>query len=357
MNNINMAILFLQRKFFASWGDAVLTLLGLFLFWLFIPALIDWLFINATWTGTSRLDCSGENQGACWPFIAEKWPQFVYGYYPLEEVWRVNMVFALGALGLAPMLVPSVPYKRQNAIFLLVVFPLVSFYLLVGDVFGMTGVDTTLWGGLLVTLVVAVVGNVFSLPFGILLALGRRSQMPIIRTLCVIYIEFWRGIPLITVLFMASVMLPLFLGEDVTVDKLLRCLIGVALFSSAYMAETVRGGLQAIPDGQYEAARAVGLSYWQMMRKAILPQALKIVIPGIVNSFIALFKDTTLVLIVGLFDLLGMIQFHLSDPNWATPQTHYTGYAFAALLFWVFCFGMSRYSVYMERRLAVDLRE
>ncbi len=355
-NYLILMISFLHRKFFASWSDVALTLLGLFLFWIFVPPLIDWVFINATWSGTSRLDCLGENQGACWPFIAEKWTQFVYGRYPLGEVWRVDLVFVLGALGLAPMLVPSLPYKRENIIFLLVIFPITSFILLTGGVFRLTEVDTTLWGGLLVTLVVAVTGNVFSLPFGILLALGRRSQMPIIRVLCVIYIEFWRGIPLITVLFMASVMLPLFLGDGMTVDKLLRCLIGVALFSSAYMAETVRGGLQAISQGQYEAARALGLTYWQMMRKIILPQALKIVIPGIVNSFIALFKDTTLVLIVGLFDLLGMIQYHFSDPNWATPQTHYTGYAFAAMLFWIFCFGMSRYSVYMERRLATDIR-
>ncbi len=351
------SVLFLRRRFFASWLDAFLTFLGIFLFWIFIPPLIDWMFINATWTGTSRLDCIGENQGACWPFIAEKWPQFIYGRYPVEEVWRVNLVFALGVLGLAPLLIPSVPYKRENIIFLLVVFPIASFILLTGGTFGLPEVDTSFWGGLLVTLVVAVTGNVVSLPLGILLALGRRSQMPVMRVLCTSYIEFWRGIPLITVLFMASVMLPLFLSEEMTVDKLLRCVIGVALFSSAYMAETVRGGLQALARGQYEASRALGLSYRQMMQKVILPQALKIVIPGIVNSFIALFKDTTLVLIVGLFDLLGMIQFHFSDPNWSTPQTHYTGYAFAALLFWVFCFFMSRYSVYMEHRLATDARQ
>ena len=208
-----------------------------------------------------------------------------------------------------------------------------------------------MWGGLLVTLVVAVTGIVASMPIGILLALGRRSQMPIIRLFCIAFIEFWRGVPLITVLFMSSVMLPLFLPEGVNFDKLLRVLIGVALFSAAYMAEVVRGGLQAIPRGQYEGAMALGLSYWKMMRMIVLPQALKMVIPGIVNTFIGLFKDTTLVLIVGLFDLLGIIQLNFTDPNWSTPSTSHSGYAFAAILFFVFCFGMSRYSIFMENRL------
>ena len=210
--------------------------------------------------------------------------------------------------------------------------------------FGLQEVETSQWGGLLVTLVVAITGIVASLPLGILLALGRRSKMPIVRTFSVIFIEVWRGVPLITVLFMASVMLPLFLPEGVNFDKLMRALIGVALFSSAYMAEVVRGGLQAIPKGQYEAAQALGLSYWKMMSLIVLPQALKIVIPGIVNSFISLFKDTTLVSIIGLFDLLQHCHDELRDAKWASPQTGSTGYFSAALIFWIFCFGMSRYS-------------
>lgn len=221
---------------------------------------------------------------------------------------------------------------------------------------GLSHVETEVWGGLLVTLVIAVTGIVASLPLGILLALGRRSQMPAVRLFCVIFIEFWRGVPLITVLFMSSVMLPLFLPEGVTFDKLLRALIGVALFSAAYMAEVVRGGIQALPKGQYEGAMALGLSYWQMMQKIILPQALKLVIPGIVNSFIALFKDTTLVLIIGLFDFLGMIQSSYTDSKWASPVQSLTGYLFAALVFWAFCFGMSRYSLFMERRLDTGRR-
>jgi len=211
--------------------------------------------------------------------------------------------------------------------------------------------ETSKWGGLMLTLVIALTGIVASLPLGIVLALGRRSNMPIIRTLSIMFIEFWRGVPLITVLFMASVMFPLFLPEGVTFNQLLRALIGVALFSAAYMAEVVRGGLQAIPKGQYEAADALGLSYWKSMRLIILPQALKIVIPGIVNTFIGLFKDTTLVLIIGLFDLLGMVQAGLTDSKWLAVNVPYTGYVFAGLVFWIFCYGMSRYSQHMERKL------
>ncbi len=210
-------------------------------------------------------------------------------------------------------------------------------------------IETPLWGGLFLTLVIAVVGIVASLPIGIVLALGRRSQMPIVRAVCVGFIEFWRGVPLITVLFMSSVMFPLFMPEGMTFDKLLRALIGVMLFSAAYMAEVVRGGLQAIPKGQYEAAQALGLSYPKMMTFIVLPQALKIVIPGIVNTFIGLFKDTTLVLIIGLFDFLGMAQLAATNPNWLGFAVE--GYVFTGFGFWVFCFGMSRYSQYLERKL------
>ena len=217
--------------------------------------------------------------------------------------------------------------------------------------FGLVPVETANWGGLLVTLVVAITGMVAALPLGVLLALGRRSNMPVVRLASTIFIEVWRGVPLITVLFMASVMLPLFLPEGVTFDKLLRALIGVALFQSAYMAETIRGGLQAIPRGQYEGAQALGLGYWQMMRMIVLPQSLRISIPGIVGSFISLFKDTTLVIIIGLYDFLGQIQASANDAKWASPVTGLTGYIFAAMVFWAFCFSMSRYAAYTERRL------
>jgi general L-amino acid transport system permease protein len=213
-------------------------------------------------------------------------------------------------------------------------------------------VPTALWGGILVTIVVATIGIVFSLPFGILLALGRRSDKPVVRLLAIGFIEFVRGVPLITVLFMASVMLPLFVPEQWAPDKLLRALIGVALFASAYMAEMVRGGLAAVPRGQYEASRALGLTYWRMMGLVILPQALRVTLPNIVNTFIGLFKDTTLVFVVGIFDLLRTIEAARADPKWAAPNVAVTGYAFAALFYFVCCYGMSRYAQSVETRLA-----
>lgn len=344
-------VVWLRKNLFATPGDALLTAFGFILLAAAVPALVDWLLLSAVWQGADRTACAAEGAGACWAFVKAKFAQFVYGRYPLAERWRVDLVFLMLAAGIMPMAVPSVPYKRLNALFLFAVFPVVGFVLLTGGVFGLREVETALWGGLLVTLVVSYVGIVASLPLGILLALGRRSELPFVRYASVAFIELWRGVPLITVLFMASVMLPLFLPAGVNFNKLLRALIGVALFASAYMAEVVRGGLQAIPKGQYEAARALGLGYWQMMRLIILPQALKLVIPGIVNTFIGLFKDTSLVYIIGLFDLLGIVRVNFSDPNWASAQTPATGLVFAAAVFWIFCFGMSRYSQSMERRL------
>ncbi|MCY0095119.1 amino acid ABC transporter permease [Hoeflea ulvae] len=340
----------LKENLFATPRDTVLSILTLlFLLWL-IPPIIDWAFISAVWTGDSREACIAPGTGACWAFVEAKFGQFIYGRYPIEERWRVNLSGLLLIAGLVPIAIPSVPYKRENALYLLVVFPILAFILLTGQ-FGLEPVETALWGGLLVTLVVAIVGIVVSFPLGILLALGRRSEMPIVKMFSVIFIEFWRGVPLITVLFMSSVMLPLFLPDGVSFDKLLRALIGVALFSSAYMAEVIRGGLQAIPKGQYEAANAMALTFWQGIRLVIMPQALTLVIPGIVNTFIGLFKDTSLVLIIGLFDLLGIVQQNMNDQNWISPATPATGFVFAGFVFFIFCFSMSRYSAYMERRL------
>ena len=245
-------------------------------------------------------------------------------------------------------------YKPALAVLMLVVFPVLCFLLFTGDGFGLEPVETPLWGGLFLTLVIALTGIVASLPIGVVLALGRRSQMPVVKAVCVVFIELWRGVPLITVLFMASVMFPLFMPEGVNFDKLLRALLGVMFFSSAYMAEVVRGGLQAIPKGQYEAADALGLSFWKSMGLVILPQALKVVIPGIVNTFIGMFKDTTLVLIIGLFDFLGMAQAVSTNPDWL--GFYVEGYVFVAFGFWVFCFGMSRYSIYLENKLQTGHR-
>jgi general L-amino acid transport system permease protein len=295
--------------------------------------------------------------GACWAFIKAKFGQFMYGRYPIDQRWRVDLALILLIAGVVPIAIPRIPFKRQNAVYLLVIYPVVAFALLYGAPFlGLPEVETALWGGLMLTFVVALVGMATSLPLGVLLALGRRSKLPVVRILCTVFIEFVRGVPLITVLFMASLMLPFFLPPGATIDKLLRALVGVALFASAYMAEVVRGGLQAVPRGQYEGAQALGLAHWQMLRKIILPQALRQVIPGIVGSYIALFKDTSLVLIIGLFDLVGIIQLNFTDANWATPETPATGYIFAGAVYWVFCFGMSRYSQFVERRLRVGRR-
>jgi general L-amino acid transport system permease protein len=250
------------------------------------------------------------------------------------------------------------PWKRFYRVKRLVLLSLVVFGILaiLANVAGLPRVDTGLWGGMMVTFLIAAVGIVFSLPLGVVLALGRRSKLPIIQFLSVVFIEFVRGVPLITVLFMANTMLPLFVPQEYSPDRLLRPLVGVALFAAAYMAEVIRGGLQAIPKGQYEGAMSLGLGYWQMMRLIILPQALRIVIPGIVNTFIGLFKDTTLVTIVGIFDFLRTIEATLVDPTWATPTTRATGYAFAAMFYFLCCWGMSRYSISVERRLAAGQR-
>jgi len=337
----------LRHNLFSTPLDVVLTLFAIYLVYLLVVPALQWTIFDADWTGTTRDDCSRE--GACWVFAKVWFRQFIYGRYPIEELWRVNLTFGLQIIAIGSLFVPRVPYKLWIGLFLVFGFPIVAFYFLYGGSFGLEVVETPLWGGLLVTLVIAETGIVASLPIGVLLALGRRSNMPIIRAICVAFIELWRGVPLITVLFMASVMFPLFMPEGMTFDKLLRALIGVAMFSSAYMAEVVRGGLQAIPKGQYEAAQALGLSYWRMMGLIVLPQALKLVIPGIVNTFIGLFKDTTLVLIIGLFDLLGMVQLAATNPNWLGFSVE--GYVFAALGFWVFCFGMSRYSQNLEKKL------
>jgi general L-amino acid transport system permease protein len=346
----------LRHNLFSSVPNTTITVIGVVLFALMLEPILRWAIFDAVWQGSDRDACAVPGAGACWAFVKAKFAQFMYGRYPLDERWRVDLTAILLIIGIVPIAIPRVPFKRQNLLYLLIVFPVAAFFLLTGGVFGLRIVETPLWGGLLVTLVVAIVGMVASLPLGILLALGRRSRLPLVRGASVVFIEFVRGVPLITVLFMASVMLPLLLPPGVSLDKLLRVLIGVALFSAAYMAEVVRGGLQAIPRGQYEAAEAMGLSYWQRMRLVVLPQALTIVIPGIVNSFIALFKDTSLVLIVGIFDLLGVVQQNFTDANWASPSTPATGYVFAGFVFWLFCYAMSRYSIFTERRLSAGRR-
>jgi len=477
---------FLRTRLFNSPTNILLTVASLLLLWFTIVPAIRFLVIDAVWRGTDRRACLAENAGhvvgACWPYVQAKFIQFIYGFYPQAERWRVNLTFILAALLLLPLLIPPLPAKAVNAGLFFVAFPVVAFFLLRGgglDGFGiswaasilagfadsmgdagrkLTGVgeatavvgpmlallgkfvlllgaavsfliwpltwfrdqiqasshrvwadfaatamivslllfvlnggiragwrslitslavfagigvviaaigldhgglpvvDTRLWGGLLLTLVVSVTGIVTSMPVGIALALGRRSTIPLIRIFSVAFIEFWRGVPLITVLFFATYMLPLFLPGNFTIDGLVRVLIGIALFAGAYNAEVIRGGLQAIPRGQAEAANALGLSAWKTTALIVMPQALRHVIPGLVNSFIALFKDTSLVSIVALFDLLGQLRASFADPAWATPTTLFTGFAFTGMIYFVFCFAMSRYSLFVEHRLNAHRR-
>jgi general L-amino acid transport system permease protein len=333
---------------------------ALLIVWI-VPPLLSFLIFDAVWTGTDRAACLATEQrpevGACWAFVAERLGFFLYGPYPYDQRWRIDVFFALLPIAIVWLLWLRAPRRDIGAIFVFVVLPIVSFILLRGwSAIGLPVVDTALWGGVLVTIVVSSIGIVFSLPIGILLALGRRSPMPAVRLFSVMFIEFVRGVPLITVLFMASVMLPLFVPEAWSPDKLLRALIGVALFAAAYMAEVVRAGLQAIPRGQYEGGMAVGLSYWQQMGLIILPQALRITIPNIVNTFIGLFKDTTLVSIVGIFDFLRTIEVARIDPKWATPVTSTTGYAFGAIFYFICCYLMARYARSIEERLSKSVR-
>lgn len=337
----------LVQNLLSSPLNIVLTLASAYLVYLVVPPIVSWAFIDADWRGETREDC--DRVGACWVYIGVWFKQLMYGRYPTDQLWRINTAYIVLVLAAIPLFMPRFHYKHWIGVFLLVVYPVFAYVMFHGDTAGLHMVETPLWGGLFLTLVIAVTGIVASLPIGIVLALGRRSDMPVVRAICVAFIELWRGVPLITVLFMSSVMFPLFMPEGVNFDKLLRALVGVMLFSAAYMAEVVRGGLQAIPKGQFEAAQALGLSFWKMMGLIVLPQALKIVIPGIVNTFIGLFKDTTLVLIIGLFDFLGMAQAVATNPDWL--GFYVEGYVFVGFGFWIFCFSMSRYSQHLERKL------
>jgi general L-amino acid transport system permease protein len=477
---------FLRTRLFNSPTNILITIVSASLLWFILVPLLKFLLVDAVWTGNDRTACLAENAGhvvgACWPFIQAKFTQFIYGFYPEQERWRVNLTFILAAILLLPLLIPRLPAKGLNAGLFFGALPVVAFFLLHGGGLGGLGVswtagllsgfndsigdggrklaaasettavigpllwllgklivlvstligwvllpltwlrdqiqafgrplwadfalttiiasalvfwlggggrdglrplvnclaifagigiviavmgldrgglpvvDTRLWGGLLVTLVVAVTGIVASMPVGIALALGRRSSIPLIRIFSIAFIEFWRGVPLITVLFFATYMLPLFVPTGFTIDGLVRALIGIALFTGAYQAENIRGGLQAIPRGQGEAASALGLSWGKTTALVVMPQALRHVIPNLVNSFISLFKDTSLVSIVALFDLLGSLRAAFSDPNWSTPTTLFTGFAFTGIVYFVFCFGMSRYSLFVENRLNAHRR-
>jgi general L-amino acid transport system permease protein len=332
----------LRANLFNSIFNSILTLLAAALIAAVIPPVIRWALIDAIWSAPNGAACHGD--GACWAFIGAKFRFILFGRYPVDQDWRpvAVIVIFLAMIGAA---CSRRMWGRQLFIAWFVGLSAV-FWLMAGGL-GLPSVETALWSGLPLTMILAVVGMLFAFPFGVLLALGRRSQLPAVRVICIGYIELIRGVPLITVLFMASLMLPLFLPPGVTIDKLVRAQVAIILFAGAYLAEIVRGGLQAIPRGQTEAADALGLSYFQRTRLIVLPQALAMVIPPLVNSFISMFKDTSLVIIVSLFDLLGATEFALTDANW---QGFYVeADVFIAVIYWSFCFFMSRYSQMLER--------
>ena len=340
-----------KQNLFSSTLNTILTLLAFWFLWEILPPFFEWAVVNSIWTAGNRQECwdqmSSPALGACWAFIENRLSLFTYGFYPEHLQWRVNLSFVLLVLALIPVLYENLPYRKYGFIYS-AVFPFITGWLLVGGL-GLERVDTDQFGGIMLTLILGVTGISFSLPIGIVLALGRQSKMPVLRILCVFFIEFIRGVPLIVLLFVASTMLNYFLPPGTVFDLLLRVLIMVTLFASAYMAEVIRGGLQAIEKGQHEAGDSLGLTYWQANRLIVLPQALKISIPGIVNTFIGLYKDTTLVLIIGMLDLLGIGDASLADSQWAGLA--YEIYIFVALFFFLSCFGMSRYSLYLEKKL------
>lgn len=334
---------------FATPLHAVLTVMVAWLLLMAVPAAFEWLFIDANFEASNAQECHASS-GACWSFIAHKHRLILFGVYPFDEQWRP----LLASLILIALVVCSCIRRFWHAWLAGVwVLGLVAAGILMwGGVLGLSLVENRFWGGLPLTLMLATFGIAGAFPLGVLLALGRRSELPAIKALCVVYIELIRGVPLISLLFMSSVMLPLFLPEGVTIDKLLRAQIAIIMFAAAYIAETVRGGLQAIPKGQYDGAASLGLGYWQTMGSVILPQALAVVIGPLVGIFISLFKDTSLVMIIGLFDLTQAAKVALSDPQWQGFSTE--AYVFIGCIYFVFCFAISRYSRSLERLRRTD---
>lgn len=396
----------LRKNLFSSPLNVLMTLLGVWLLWSILPPLFQWAVLDAVWDAQSRQECwdkmASPGAGACWAFVENRIGLFFYGFYPEGERWRVNLSLVMLVLAIIPVLFDKTPGRKYGLIYA-VAFPFLAAWLLKGDpailslfvmillflapfiagffgkkypwwsyliyyivvwflqspvTFALSGlmlpiIDSDQFGGIMLTFILGITGISFSLPLGILLALGRTSNLPAVKMVCVIFIEFIRGVPLIALLFIASTMLNYFLPPGTQFDLLMRVLIMVTLFASAYIAEVIRGGLQGIPRGQLEAADSLGLQYWQSMRLIVLPQALKISIPGIVNTFIGLFKDTTLVLIIGMLDLLGLGNASLADATWAGLSNEI--YLFVAMFFFICCFGMSRYSLYLEKKLHTGL--
>jgi general L-amino acid transport system permease protein len=337
----------MRSQLFSSPINSLLTILSVWLLLATVPAMVDWFLISANATASTADECR-KSTGACWAMIVEKHRLILFGLYPYDEQWRPMI-----ATGILVGSIILSGWRKLWNIWLLVVWTVsltVVAILMWGGMLGLTYVENTQWGGLPLTLILSTFGIALAFPLGIVLALGRRSNMPAIKSICIVYIELIRGVPLISLLFMSAVMLPLFLPEGMSIDKLLRAQIAIILFAAAYMAETIRGGLQAIPKGQFEGADSLGLSYWQQMRLIVLPQALKIVIPPLVGLFIALFKDTSLVVIIGIFDLTQAAKAALTDQAWRGFSVEV--YIFISAIYFVFCYSMSKYSQSLEKRLA-----
>jgi general L-amino acid transport system permease protein len=343
-----------MKQLFSSWQNTLVTVVIALLLFKAVPAFVDWAFLKAVWSGPAQACRAAE--GACWAYINEKHRFILFGTYPFDLHWRPAAATAI-LLGLWAISAFRRFWRPSLALVWLAGLAAIG-VLMWGGVLGLRFVENERWGGLILTLLLATFGMALAFPLAILLALGRRSEMPVIRALCVGYIELIRGVPLISVLFMASVMLPLFLPAGVTIDKLLRAQIALILFAAAYLAEVVRGGLQAIPREQYQMSDALGLTFVQKTAFVILPQALRIAVPPLVNTFIGLFKDTSLVVIIGLFDLLAAVKVGLNEPAWSGFGVE--AYLFVSLVYFVFCYAMSRYSRTLEldrgRRLALDTR-
>lgn len=339
------------RTFFSAPGNSAVTLLCAAFVLVLAAPLASWAFVDATWSGTAET-CRAAQGGACWAFVRAKLSFILFGFYPAEDHWRPALALAI-SVGMLIVSAPPRFWGRRLAL-LWVVAMAAALVLMHGGVLGLAVHPTHIWGGLPLTGLMAVLGLAAAFPLGVLLALGRRSELPLIRSSCIGYIELLRGVPLITILFMASVLFPLLLPQGTTVDKLLRAQVALVMFAAAYIAEVVRGGLQAIPAGQYEAAASLGLGYRLTITRIILPQALKIVIAPLVNIAIGLFKDTSLVIVIGLFDFLTTIKASLNDADWL--GFHVEAYLFAAAVYFAFCFSFSRYSLWLETRLSPELR-
>ena len=330
--------------------NAFLTLFTLFILIKSIPPLLNWFILDANFLGNTKEDCTGD--GACWVFIKVWFNRFMYGLYPDAEQWRINTAFLILFAIVGVSFFVSAKLKKYFILFLIFIYPFLGIELISGGGFGLKYVETAAWGGLSLTFIISAFAILFCFPIGVFLALGRRSSLPAIRYISIGFIELWRGVPLITVLFMSAVMFPMFLPDGTFIDKLIRVLIAITLFEAAYMAEVVRGGLQALPKGQYEAAKSLGMGYWRMNALIILPQALKLVIPGIANTLLALVKDTPLIFVVGLMELAGMIGLAKTNPKWLGMAME--GYVFAGLVFWIICYAMSRYSQNLEKKLSTE---